>query len=112
MLTVFHNEPAPPQQRSFRETPGIDIQWRGGHVVTPINGNWFEAPFPTIVWGWFCPWRILPLVRWRFGKVVGYLGFKAWGVDDPRYLNWIHDVHVRPGSVALTLSARFDAGDH
>lgn len=120
MLRVLsRGEPLPLQNHSFRDTPGIDVVWRGGDVLWPLNGAWFgpsekepDAKFPTRVLRFWCPWRILPFIRWRFGRTVGYLGFKAWGVDDERYLNWIPAEHVRRGSVALTFSARFDADDH
>jgi hypothetical protein len=105
-------EPLPLQNHTFREERGWDISWRGGQVHWPVDGKWFEAPFPRRVISFWCPLRILPFVRWRFGSTVGYFGFKAYGVDDPRYLNWIAAEHVREGSVALTFSARPDADDH
>jgi hypothetical protein len=113
MLRVLsRGEPLPIQNNSFRSATGIDIAWRGGHVHWPIDGKWFEPPYPRWVVRFYCPWRILPFIRWRLGRVVGYLGWKAWGVDDPRYLNWVDSNLVRVGSVALTLSARLDASDH
>ena len=113
MYRVLHNEQAPVQNNTFRETPGIDICFRGGDIVQPWGGgNWFDAPFFKRVLHIYCPWRILPFIRWRIGSVVGYLGFKAWGVDSEHYLNWLPAEHVKNGSVALVLSARFDADDH
>ena len=105
-------EPLPLQNYSFREANGIDISWRGGDVLFAFKGNWFDAPFFKYVFWINVPWRILPFIRWRFGKTVGYLGAKAWGVDSEHYLNWISAEHVRVGSVALVLTARFDADDH
>lgn len=106
------NEPLPLQNHTFRETNGIDVSWRGGDLLIAGFGNWFDAPFFKLrVWV-NVPFRILPFIRWRFGKTVGYLGAKAWGVDSEHYLNWIDAKHVRVGSVALVISARIDADDH
>jgi hypothetical protein len=112
LRVLSSNEPLPLQNHTFREVPGIDIAFRGGDVWWPLDGNWFDPPFPRWVIRFICPWRVLPFVRWRLGRTVGYLGFKAWGVDDERYLNWVPAEHVRAGSVALTFSARLDADDH
>jgi len=112
MRALSRGEPLPLQNHSFRERPGIDIVFRGGQVHDPLNGQWFGPKWPTVVISFFCPIRVLPFIRWRFGRLAGYLGFKAYGVDDPRYLNWISKEHVFSGSVALCLSARLDADDH
>lgn len=109
------NEPLPLSHNSFRDKPGIDIQWRGGDVIRPLNGNWMDPPYPTWVVKFYCPWRILPFIRWRFGTknpTVGYAGFKAFGVDLKAYENWLPKERVRVGSEALTPSWRFDADDH
>jgi hypothetical protein len=109
------DEPLPLQHHNFRETQGIDIVWRGGDVIRPIGGNWMSEPWPKRVLHFFCPLRVLPLVRWRFGTehpTVGYAGFKAFGVDLEAYKNWMPGEHVHDGSVALTPSWRFDADDH
>lgn len=106
------NEPLPAQNYTFRERPGIDIVWRGGHVVQPFWGNWFDPPYFRFVLKFYVPWRILPFIRWRIGSTVGYLGAKAWGVDSEHYLNWLPKDKVRVGSVALVLTARIDADDH
>lgn len=105
-------EPLPIQHHNFRTTTGIDVVWRGGDVIRPLDGNWFNPPFPRWVVKCFCPWRILPFIRWRFGSTVGYLGFKAFGVDSEHYENWLPAARVAVGSAALTPSARFDADDH
>ena len=106
------NEPLPLQNYTFRDKPGIDLVWRGGQVIQPFWGNWFDPPFFKIVFKFYVPWRILPFIRFRFGRTVGYLGFKAWGVDSEHYLNWLPAEHVMVGSVALVCSARLDADDH
>lgn len=108
-------EQRPLSHHSFRETQGIDIKWRGGDVVRPLNGNWMDPPYPTKVIHFFCRWRILPFIRWRFGKknpTVGYAGFKAFGVDLEAYKNWLPLEHIHEGSEALTPSWRWDADDH
>jgi hypothetical protein len=113
MYKVLHNEQDPVQNRTFRPTAGIGLSWRGGDVVQPYGGgNWFDPPFFERVLHVFVPWRILPFINWRIGTTVGYLGFKAWGVDSEHYLNWLPADRVKKGSVALVFSARFDAADH
>jgi len=112
MRVLSRNEPLPLQNNTFREKPGIGIVFRGGHVHQPLNGQWFGPKWPTRVLHFYCPWRILPFINWRIGRTVGYVGFKAYGVDVPKYLNWIPSEHVFEGSVALSISARLDADDH
>src|SRR5512145_1444347 len=114
MYRVLHDGsiPLPIQNHNFRATPGIDIQWRGGNVIRPLDGRWFDEPVPTRIIKFWCPWRILPLIRWRFGTTVGYAGFKPFGVDSEHYKRWLPEQHVCDGSVALTPSWRWDADDH
>ena len=115
MLHVLSSgEPLPLQNYTFRDRPGIDISWRGGDVLWPLDGKWFEPPYPRWVIRFRLRWRILPFIRWNLPwlRSVGYFGFKAYGVDDERYLNWMPAEIVRKGSVALTFSARLDADDH
>lgn len=112
---LSRGESLPLQHYNFRDRPGIDIVWRGGDVIRPLNGKWFDPPYPTWVVAFFCPLRILPLIRWRIGTknpAVGYAGFKAFGVDSEHYENWLPKERVHIGSVALTPSWRFDADDH
>lgn len=106
------NEPLPLQNHNFLEQKGVSICFRGGDIVQPWFGNWFDPPYFKYVWHIYVPWRILPFLRWRIGKTVGYLGFKAWGVDSEHYLNWLPADKVRVGSVAVVFSARMDADDH
>jgi hypothetical protein len=114
MYRILHNErhPGPIQNHNFRDTPGIDISWRGGDVIRPLNGKWFDEPEPTRVLRFWCPWRVLPFIRWRIGRTVGYAGFKAFGVDSEHYKDWLPAERVQVGSVALTPSWRWDADDH
>ena len=109
---LSEGEPLPLQHHNFLDRTGIDIVWRGGDVIQPFWGNWFDPPFFRIVFKFYVPWRILPFIRWRFGRTVGYLGFKAFGVDSEHYCNWLPPDRVHVGSVAIVCSARMDADDH
>ena len=80
-------------------------------VLRPLNGNWFEKPYPTRVLRLFCRLPVLPFLafRWPFLDKACYLGFKVFGVDAPAYRGWpvgISRSDVYPGSQALCPSFR------
>lgn len=79
-----------------------------GDVMRPLDGKWFEEPYPTRVLRFFCRLPVLPFItfRWPFLDKACYIGFKVFGVDSPAYLNWLPTSEVYPGSQALCPSFR------
>ncbi len=88
------------------EDDGFWWELRSGDVLDPLNGKWFEEPFPTRIWKFFCNLPVLPFISWRIGSKAGYIGFKIYGADSPAYLNWMNPDDVYEGSQAMCLSAR------
>jgi hypothetical protein len=120
-IFVHPSVPLPVQNYNVTRVHGSwYFEWRGGDVVRPFgwdNWAWFGreedkiVPFPRNVLRIFIPWRILPFITWGSGVVPfsngGYLGFKAFGVDNEEYKNWLPASEVYDGSVALCPSFRF-----
>lgn len=109
---IYQGDKGRPITDPLLEEPGFFVRWYTGDVCDPMNGKWFEPPWPTFVVR-FCSRIPLPFVMWRFPKWVplvggraGYAGFKAYGVDSPAYRNWIEPAEVFEGSQAMCTSIR------
>lgn len=102
--------PSQPLIAPFRSTSGITLALRWGDVLHPLGkGDWFNPPYFKHILRFYCPLPLLPFISWRFGKVGGYLGAKAYGADSDAYKNWMPPQDVYPGSVALQFSIRLYA---
>lgn len=107
IIRGWSNKPERSVTDPLLEDNGLWIEFRGGDVCDPFFGNWFEPPWPKLVWRWYCQWPILPWISWKLGKKGGYIGFKAYGADNDPYINWIKPPsEVYPGSQALCFSIR------
>lgn len=79
-----------------------------GDVLEPLalGSNWFSPPYPKRVLR-FNSRLPLPFFSWRFGSLMGYAGFKVYGVDAPAYKEWLCDpVDVYAGSLAMCVTIR------
>ena len=105
----YSNHPTRPIQDPLLEADGIWFELRGGDVFDPIGGNWFEEPYPKRWIRFFAKRNWLPFFSYRWGRVgkMGYMGFKAYGVDSPKYKQWMPEPkEVYEGSQALCFSLR------
>ena len=106
---VYRNDHERPLTDPILESGGRKFVFRlyAGDLCDPMNGKWFEPPWPTVVIR-FKSWLPLPFVAWKWPFIdrVGYAGFKLWGVDSPEYKNWIDSSEVYEGSQALCTSIR------
>ena len=93
------------------ERDGVVFRLTRGDVCDP----WFDPD------GWFGPskpfytlrfrsWVPLPFFAWKWGRWMGYIGFKVYGVDSEHYRSWLPESDVYAGSQAMCLSFRPFAG--
>lgn len=108
-MKVFEISTSPEQPLTdpSRNKFGITFALRGGDVYDKMGGKWFEPPYPRNTFHVYVPWKILPWISWNLWGWCGYVGFKCYGVDSPEYKNWIPEVEVFDGSLALCSSMRF-----
>lgn len=103
---VYRSDPHRPLTDPLPESNGLVFRLVRGDLCDPMNGRWFDPPFPTKVIRWRFETLPLPFVAWKLGKFRGYLGAKVYGVDSEHYLNWLPASEVYTGSQAFCLSAR------
>jgi hypothetical protein len=106
VIVLSKGEALPLQHYSYLKESGVHFALRGGDVIYPWGGNWFDPPYFKHVVHFFCRWRILPWFTVRVGRYGFYCGFKAFGVDSEHYLNWMPKEWVYDGSVCLHPSMR------
>ena len=108
---LYRNDPERPLTDPLPEINGRKFVFRiySGDVCDPMNGNWFEPPWPKYVIRF--KFNFLPFIAWKWPFInrAGYIGFKLYGVDSEAYKNWIDPSEVYDGSQAVCTSIRLGA---
>jgi len=91
---------------------GIKIALPCGKVLEPEPWIFTKQWWKINPWSegnvWFVlriPFVILPFISIAIGRLGFYIGAKAYGVDQPHYLEWARPDEVGEGIEALCLSA-------
>jgi hypothetical protein len=89
------------------EDDGVVLRFTRGDVAWPIldPDGWFGVRYPWVVIR-FRSWIPLPFFAWKWGRWMGYIGFKVYGVDNEVYKLWLPQAEVHPGSMAMHPSFR------